>query len=611
MKKNILILFLSFIPLFLLSQSDAEIERIKKSGKYLTGTGFGESYQAADNNALDDLITQITVQVESEFIGSTTEKEGEVNEFAKLVVKTYSNVSLVSARSVLLSEKRGSFRVMRYISRKDLEQIFKNRRKKILEYVRAGQSAEADMRIGDALKNYYWALALLQSHQDRDEITFDFEESGKRLLMAVLPEVINNVFTDLSFKVSNTEWLPDERYKAFFLDVSYNDQPVDNLDFIYWTGRSYSNPVNVRSGIALVEFYDAADGQPAEIKLMVEYDYDHKTRYDLEVDAVFSNLKLPYFERCEFEVPLKKQNFEAAPEVVALETRKIDFAEINKVERSRKLRKQVMKVVDAIQTQDYTEVHSDFTPDGWTAFQKLISNGNVKVLPFVDTLGVIQLDSTFTVRSIPMRFSFQNNKRDFIDQVVFTFDRDRKIDAVSFAISDKAIEDIVSRSERFGTVEDKYQLINFLEHYKTAYCLKRLDYINSIFAENALIIVGHVVKRAEPIDGMYEMAGRDEVKYIELSKAEYVERLRGVFSSNEFVNIHFEENIVKKVNGESKIYGIQIKQDYYSTTYADQGYLFLMIDLNDSLNPKIYVRTWQPERNPDGSIYGLNDFFVN
>jgi hypothetical protein len=33
-----------------------------------------------------------------------------------------------------------------------------------------------------------------------------------------------------------------------------------------------------------------------------------------------------------------------------------------------------------------------------------------------------------------------------------------------------------------------------------------------------------------------------------------------------------------------------------------------MIDLNDTLNPKIYVRTWQPQKNPDGSIYGLADF---
>jgi hypothetical protein len=271
----------------------------------------------------------------------------------------------------------------------------------------------------------------------------------------------------------------------------------------------------------------------------------------------------------------------------------------------------VVKVVEAIQSGDGQSVRPYFTDEGWQMYNALIANGNVKVLPFVDTLDLIRLDDKTVVRSVPMRFSFQNNSRNFIEQVVFTFDENRKINALSFAISDKAVSDIVSRSDRFGSVADKYQLIGFLEHYKTAYCLKRLDHIESIFADNALIIVGHVLRPAETIDGMYAMAGRKQLEYIELSKSEYIDRLRRVFNSNEFVNIHFEENIVKKVNGDSKIYGIQIKQDYFSATYADKGYLFLMIDLNDSLNPKIYVRTWQPERNADGSIFGLDDFFVN
>ena len=150
-----------------------------------------------------------------------------------------------------------------------------------------------------------------------------------------------------------------------------------------------------------------------------------------------------------------------------------------------------------------------------------------------------------------------------------------------------------------------------MENYKTAYCLKRLGYIEKIFADNALIIVGSIVKEAEPIDGMYNRLGAEKVKYVELNKEEYLERLGRVFHSNEFVNIHFEDNIVNKVNGDDKIYGIQIKQDYYSTTYADKGYLFLMIDLSDTINPKIYVRTWQPEKNPDGSVYGLKDFELN
>ena len=611
MKKNLVALFLFFSVFMLTAQNQPSVAEIQSSGSYLYGIGQADEYRQADNNALDHLITQITVQVESYFVGKTTEVEGTVEEFAQSVVKTYSNVSLISAKSVLISDRKGKYEVMRYISLRDMEQVYANRKNKIIDFVQAGIKAESNLRIGDALKNYYWGLLLLQSHKDRDAITCDFPDIGNRLLMSALPELINNVFTYLDFEVKNTEWRPTEKYKAFYLQITYNGKPVDNLDFTFWTGRGYSNPVSVRSGLGLTEFYDMVADQPDKIKLAVEYAYENKSSYDLEVNAVFQNMRLPYFDRSEFVLLLAQQNFEAQPQIVKIETQKIDFEKLNKVDQSRNLRKSVIKVVNAIEKRNYGSVKDQFTDKGWLVYNTLIANGNVKILPFVDTLKVIQMDGAAIVRAVPMRFSFKNNSRDFIEQVVFTFDQYQKIDAISFAISDKAIEDIVSRSHRFGTVEDKYQLIDFLEHYKTAYCLKRLDYIESIFADNALIIVGNVVRRAEPIDGMYAMAGREQVEFIELSKTEYLERLSRVFSSNEFVNIHFEENIVQKVNGESKLYGIQIKQDYYSATYADKGYLFLMIDLNDSLNPKIYVRTWQPERNPDGSIFGLNDFFVN
>ena len=146
-----------------------------------------------------------------------------------------------------------------------------------------------------------------------------------------------------------------------------------------------------------------------------------------------------------------------------------------------------------------------------------------------------------------------------------------------------------------------------MEYYKTAYCLKRIDYLESIFDENALIIVGKVLKKAKQLEGVYYNLDANKIEYIRLSKYEYLDRLKRVFASNEFVNIHFQDNEVKR-KADEKVFGIQISQYYYSTNYADKGYLFLMVDLKDSLNPKIYVRTWQPEKDSDGGLYGLEDF---
>ncbi len=83
-----------------------------------------------------------------------------------------------------------------------------------------------------------------------------------------------------------------------------------------------------------------------------------------------------------------------------------------------------------------------------------------------------------------------------------------------------------------------------MEYYKTAYCLKNVEFVQNVFADNALIIIGNVLKQDKPIENMYKKL--DNVEYIRLSKQEYVERLKLVFRSNEYVNVSFEDNTVKR-----------------------------------------------------------------
>lgn len=64
---------------------------------------------------------------------------------------------------------------------------------------------------------------------------------------------------------------------------------------------------------------------------------------------------------------------------------------------------------------------------------------------------------------------------------------------------------------------------------------------------------------------------------------------------------------MRKMNGGGELYAIQIAQDYYSSSYGDKGYLFLMVDINDPENPIIKVRTWQPDKDPNFGLYGPGD----
>ena len=76
-------------------------------------------------------------------------------------------------------------------------------------------------------------------------------------------------------------------------------------------------------------------------------------------------------------------------------------------------------------------------------------------------------------------------------------------------------------------------------------------------------------------------------------------QLEKCIKSYEYFNINFSDNDIQNAAYGGVTFGIQIRQDYYSEHYGDQGYLFLFVDLNEADKPIIKIRTWQPERNPD------------
>ncbi|MCF8335530.1 MAG: LPP20 family lipoprotein [Bacteroidales bacterium] len=601
MKRILLIMLLGLLGNITHSQT---LDVIKNSGDYIYGIGEGKTFREADKNALDNLVSQISVQVESQFKQIVTEKDQQVEEYAKSVVNTYSNTTLTQTRSKVVEEKPGHTRVIRYMKEEDMEKVFANRKEKILDYTQSGIEAEEEARIGDALKYYYWSLVLLQSHPDHNNISYQFpSQEEERVLLSALPARINSVFSNLNVNIREVKENEDKKVKTVLLNITYKGEPVQNFDYKYWTGNTWSSLTSAKNGLGYVKLYGAASESLSQIRLRSEYIYENKSSLDLELREVLKQTDAPYFSKAEYKIPMDRQMASSSKpekEDDQLKTRALNFKSDTPTYKST-----LQKIIESIEKKSYSQVKPHFTQDGYKMFEKLIDYGNAEILNKTPELKIVELNDKYIARSIPMKFSFKNNKRDFIEDVVFTFNDSRKVNSIAFALSDKSINDIMSHDK--WPEQDRYHIIQFMENYKTAYALERLNFIESIFAENALIIVGKVLKEAERIDGMYKNLRNHDIKFIRLNKKEYIDRLKTVFKSNEFVNIQFEDNEVKK-RGKDDIYGIQIAQNYYSTNYADKGYLFLMFDLTNIEKPKIYVRSWQPQKNKDGSIIGLSDF---
>lgn len=606
MKTLIQFIFLFIFSIGVYAQTP---EQIKKSSNYIWGESRAETTEQADQFAIKELVSQISTKVESSFSMIMTESSGTLEEYTESAINTYSNIYLNDAKRIITKKKK-SVSVFRYIDRKELEIIFENRRLKIFDYTNLAVKAEKELRTGDALRYYYWALALLSSHPDCNRIKYSCEETEYSLITFIQSE-IDKILHTIRIEISQTIEKPNG--KSYLLDITYKGKPVANLDYIYWHGDSWSNLYSIKDGLGVIELYGGQADDISDLRIKLEYLYKSRSHIDQEVSSVLEMAQLPRLKNAELFVPISgflkiEENINTQPIISSIGIKQKE--ELSEETVKKKYVKAITSINQSIISNGKTLDAQLFTDEGFYCYNRILSYGNAELLPSGATQEYIKIQDKTMVRSFPMLFKFPNNKSIFVEDIVYTFDSTGKICNINFALSKTAINDILNKGERFGSNEEKYFLINFLENYKTAYCLENLDYLSSVFSDDALIVVGTVLKPSKQIDGMYNLLEDQNVKYTRYSKEEYITHLQKAFDSKEFVNVQFEENQIKKTGGDEKIYGIQLAQNYWSSNYSDKGYLFLMLDLNDTLNPTIYVRTWQPEKNTDGSIIGLENFSI-
>ncbi|MHC1705204.1 MAG: hypothetical protein AB9846_14955 [Tenuifilaceae bacterium] len=609
MKNITTLLFFTALTCNLLSQSIDQIKSDRQT--YIWGEGSGATLKKADQEALAMLINQVSTQVEtkftllkSEYTGSNAESKFE--EKFNSIINSYSNATLKNTERIVISDEPDA-KVFRYIKRTELDKIFAERKNKIIGFVGNGIESLKNRQIADALRYYYWGLTLLKSHPEGSSISIITDDGKQNLLATWLPLQINNIFAGLSIGIAETN--KDGTMFTVTLQINYQNLPVSNFDYSYWDGRDWSNTISAKDGLGYVEYMETTK-DINEVKLKSEYVFEGEASVDNELRDVMQRIDPIPFRSSYITV---KKGVVSSANNIAIEEPKKEFKS-DDIWQSRSItlvpqeeqtayKQAINNVEKAIRTKNFESVQSSFTPEGFKMFQGLVQYGQATILRDSEHK-YVRFGKEVICRTIPMSFKFSNNNKQFVEDVIFHFDETKKIVSLSFGLGADALKDIVNKESWSEQV--RLVLITFLEHYKTAYALKRLSYIESIFADDALIIVGSVLKITKDPDNGY--LDNKIIKYNRLSKTEYLKNLKLSFQSNEFINLKFEDNEIRKSGKGGEVYGIQIKQSYSSTNYGDEGYLFLMVDLNNPNLPIIHVRTWQPEKNPDGTIYGLGDF---
>lgn len=224
----------------------------------------------------------------------------------------------------------------------------------------------------------------------------------------------------------------------------------------------------------------------------------------------------------------------------------------------------------------------------------------------------IQTGSGYQVRNIPliMRPTDSSFNEDEYQEAVFSFDRNGNMESFYLTLSMNLYMNIIKSNKSVTDLRRRQLILDYVEHFRTSYNQKDINFLTQVFSDDALIITGKVIKQTK--DGI---ALPDKITYKKQSKQEYLGNLRRVFAANKYIKVTFDEIEVMRHPVNPDFYGVTLHQGYTSDRYHDDGYIFLLWDFRTENAPQIHVRTWQPDRInggklPKDEVFNLSDFDI-
>lgn len=207
-----------------------------------------------------------------------------------------------------------------------------------------------------------------------------------------------------------------------------------------------------------------------------------------------------------------------------------------------------------------------------------------------------QLRDGFFVRQIPMILDPDGDviKEGKYQEVSVSFDRNGSISEFRFGLDAGVGQNLDNCAGDVASVERRNIIKAFVERFATAYHRKDIDFMNKVFSDDALIVTGTVIM-TKPNDSSKANA---KVIYNRQNKQQYLAKLRRAFAHNKYIDVKLDlidnECAVTHSQNNPNVYGVRLFQEWRSSNYNDDGYVFILWDFRDENNPEIKVRTWQP-----------------
>lgn len=220
----------------------------------------------------------------------------------------------------------------------------------------------------------------------------------------------------------------------------------------------------------------------------------------------------------------------------------------------------------------------------------------------------------YQVRGIPLIVnSAQGDEELGYQEAVINLDKDGVITSVYYTINPELYSQLrmdQMKNSRYEVTDlkDRMMILDYVEHFRTAYNQKDLRFLRQVFSEDALIITGKVIKVRKS-----EVApAGTKVIYTTQTKQQYLENLGRAFKAANYIKVAFDNVVIVEHPTIKGIYGVTVHQRWNTNRYSDEGYVFMVWDFRNPDEPQIHVRTWQPEfvDKEKGQKLNPNDVFT-
>ena len=222
----------------------------------------------------------------------------------------------------------------------------------------------------------------------------------------------------------------------------------------------------------------------------------------------------------------------------------------------------------------------------------------------------------YQVRNIPLVLTPLAGEKidEDYQEAVINFDKKGTIVSFFFTIGMNMYAKVMQNKSEISDIRRRMQILDYVEHFRTAYNMKDMPFLQQVFSDDALIITGRVVK----VEKSDLFPQGNKVLYKKQTKQQYLTNLGNAFKTAKYIKVNFDDIKVVAHPTKQNVYGVTLHQEWNTNRYSDEGIVFMIWDFTNEDAPKIHVRTWQPDwidkdkgqrLNPN-DVFTLSDFVL-